>query len=170
MRKRSGILTLVFLLVVGLIAVGLFVSQQRYIHYHLPLIQAQLATAETQGDDMLERIGAPDGSTNISWVTRTIYSSRPRGMWSKTPCAVKWTGSWDIPGTEDEVLDWYKQRLTADGWQIYNERIPSKLETLYWKDKWLLTIGHNVSFATDHPPHVRFQFFLVWDYWHQLKQ
>ena len=68
------------------------------------------------------------------------------------------------------ALDWYRQRLLGDGWKIYNQRIPGKLQTLYWKDKWLLTIGHNVSFPMDHPPHARFELLLIWDYWHQLEQ
>jgi len=171
-RKRSGILGLLFLVVVGLAAIGLFVAQQRYIRYHLPLIRAQLTNAEAEGPKMLERIGVPAGSTVVSAVNRAIYSSGStrRGMWSDTPCAVKWTSTLDVVGTEDETLDWYRQRLLADGWELYNERVPSKLQTLYWKDKWLLTIGHNVSFPTDHPPHARFELFLIWDYWHQLKQ
>ena len=168
-RKRSGILGLVFLLLVVLVAGGVFVWQQRYIRYHAPLIQAELASAEGQGGEILERIGAPPGSTVSSPVKGTIYSEQ-EGMWSNTPSAAKWTSAWDIPGTEDENLGWYRQRLVADGWEIYNDRIPSNLETLYWKDKWLLTIGHNVSFPTDNPPHVRFQFLLVWDYWHRLEQ
>ena len=44
------------------------------------------------------------------------------------------------------------------------------LQILYWKDKGLLTIGHNVSFPMDHPPHARFELLLIWDYWQQLKQ
>ena len=61
-RKRSGILGLLFLIVVGLAVAGLFVAQQRYIRYHLPLIQAQLTNAEAKGGEMLERIGVPAGS------------------------------------------------------------------------------------------------------------
>ena len=121
-RKRSSILGLLFLIVAGLAVAGLFVAQQRYIRYHLPLIQAQLTNAEAKG------------------------------------------------GTEDETLDWYRHRLLGDGWEIYDQRIPGKLQTLYWKDKWLLTIGHNVSFPMDHPPHARFELLLIWDYWHQLEQ
>ena len=171
-RKRFGIVGLLFLVVVGLVATGLFVAQQRYIRYHLPLIQAQLTNAEAKGDEMLERIGVPAGSTVVSPVNRAIYSSGStrRGMWSDTPCAVKWTSTWDVIGTVDETLDWYRQRLLADGWEPYNQRIPSKVQTLYWKDKWLLTIGHNVSFPTDRPPHARLELLLIWDYWHQLKQ
>ena len=171
-RKRSSILGLLFLIVVGLAVAGLFVAQQRYIRYHLPLIQAQLTNAEAKGDEMLERIGVPAGSTVISPVNRSIYSSGStrRGMWSNTPCAVKWTSTWDVIGTEDETLDWYRQRLLGDGWENYDQRIPGKLQTLYWKDKWLLTIGHNVSFPMDHPPHARFELLLIWDYWHQLEQ
>ena len=74
-RKRSGILGLLFLVVVGLAATGLFVAQQRYIRYHLPLIKAQLTNAEAEGPEMLERIGVPAGSTVISAVNRAIYSS-----------------------------------------------------------------------------------------------
>lgn len=170
-RKRFGTVGLLFLVVVGLVATGLFVAQQRYIRYHLPLIQAQLTNAEAEGPKMLERIGVPAGSTVISPVNRAIYRSGSdrRGMWSDTPCAVKWTSTWDVIGSEDETLDWYRQRLLADGWELYNQRVPSKLQTLYWKDKWLLTIGHNVSFPMDHPPHARFELLLIWDYWHQLK-
>jgi hypothetical protein len=169
-RKRSGIFGLLFGVAVGLVATGLFVAQQRYIRYHLLLIQAQLTNAEAKGDEMLERIGMPVGSTVVSPVNRAIYSSGSirRGMWSDTPCAVKWTSAWDVIGTEDETLDWYRQRLLADGWEPYNQRIPSKLRTLYWKDKWLLTIGHNVSFPTDHPPHARFELLLIRNYWHPL--
>ena len=169
-RKRSGSLGLLFLVVVGLATIGLFVAQQLYIRHHLPLIQAQLTNAEAEGPKMLERIGVPAGSTFISAVNRAIYSSSRRGMWSDTPCAVKWTSTWDVIGTENETLDWYRERLLADGWELYNQRVPSKLETLYWNDKWLLTVEHNVTFPTDHPPHARFALFLIWDYWHQLKQ
>jgi len=169
-RKRYSIWGLVFLIIVGAIVAGLFLGQQRFIRYHLPLIEAQLANAEAQGEEMLERVGAPADSTIVSPVKWTVYNGPRGGMWSKTPCAAKWTSTWDVSGTQDETLDWYKQRLVADGWEVYNQRIPSTLETLYCKDKWLLTIGHNVSFSTDHPPHAQFQFLLVWDYWHELKQ
>jgi hypothetical protein len=171
-RKRSGILGLLFLVVVGLAATGLFVAQQRYIRHHLPLIRAQLTNAEAEGPKMLERIGVPAGSTVISAVNQAIYGSGStrRGMWSDNPCAVKWTSTWDVIGTQNETLDWYRQRLLGNGWEPYNQRVPSKLQTLYWKDKWLLTIGHNVAFPMDHPPHARFELVLIWDYWHQLKQ
>ena len=107
-RKRSGILGLLFLVVVGLAATGLFVAQQRYIRHHLPLIRAQLTNAEAEGPKMLERIGEPAGSIVISAVNRAIYSSSRQGMWSDTPCAVKWTSTWDVIGTENETLDWYR--------------------------------------------------------------
>ena len=119
---------------------------------------------------MLERIGAPTGSTVVSTVNRAIYSSgsTDEGMWSDTPCAVEWTSTWDVIGTQNETLDWYEQRLRGDGWKLYNQRLPSKLETLYWKDKWLLTIEHNVTFPTDHPTHARLELLLIWDYWQKL--
>src|SRR6516225_619686 len=114
-RKRSGILGLLFLVVVGLAATGLFVAQQRYIRHHLPLIRAQLTNAEAEGPKMLERIGVPAGSTVISAVNQAIYGSGStrRGMWSDNPCAVKWTSTWDVIGTENETLEWYRQRLDS---------------------------------------------------------
>lgn len=80
-RKRSGILGLLFLVVGGLAASGLFVAQQRYIRYHLPLIQEQLTNAEAEGPKMLERIGVSAGSTVISAVNRAIY--RKKLDWSQ---------------------------------------------------------------------------------------
>ena len=76
-RKRSSILGLLFLMVAGLAVAGLFVAQQRYIRYHLPLIQAQLTNAEAKGDEMLERIGVPAGSTVISPVKRPSIAAVP---------------------------------------------------------------------------------------------
>jgi len=144
--------------------------QQHYIEHHRPLIQAGLAAAEQEGNALFENIGAPPGATPLSAVEKKVQSGGSRGMWRGTPCSVSWSRTWDIPGNHPEMLAWYEKHLLADGWKLYVQRIPSNLKTLYWKGNWLFTLGHNVSFPTDRPPHARLQLRLDWDYWYRLEE
>ncbi len=113
---------------------------------------------------MLEEIGAPPGATVFSPVQTKILTGGKRDFWQNTPCAVSWQTTWDIPGDHPTMLAWYHQRLTDRGWSLFTPQVPSQLETIYRKDQWRITLGHNVTFATDHPPHARIQFELRWDY------
>ena len=152
------------LLILGLLA-AVFVLQRRYIQHHLPLIRAQLAVADRQASGLLEEIDAPPGATPRSQINRRTFfgtGRRSHGMWRGEECAFQWSGEWDAPGEPDAIMAWYRQHLLAAGWMVYNQRVPTVLEDLYWKDKWLLTIARTASFATDQPPHARVLMTLDW--------
>ena len=170
MARLSTRGTSVFILCVFAIWGGLFFHQRQYIRENYPRLKTELAAADGAGAGLLEEIGLPPGATVVSPVQKKVLNASRRSVWRYTPVAVVWTGAWDAPGDHAGMLAWYDEHLLPLGWKPYHERIPSALQTLYWKDKWLLAIEHNVSFPTDHPPHARVQLRLTWDFQHQLEQ
>ena len=149
--------------------VGMFSYQRHYMNYHAPLIEAGLAAANKDGPALLEQVSLPSGAAVFDPVQKKI-NSEGRGMWRSTSSSVTWTGEWDAPGTHATILEWYQERLLAMGWKPYVDRIPSKLRTRYFKDKWFLIITHSVTPTADRPPHARFTLELSWDYWYQLEK
>jgi hypothetical protein len=170
-HTRSSIkpaLTWVFLISVALAAVGMFITQRSYIQRHLPLMASERAAAEKQGAAMLEEIGTPAGAQLQTPVQQRLVLGDRGSMWSDQAVGVEWTSFWDAPGDHPQIDAWYHDQLLAKGWQLFPREVPSTVQTEYWKDKWLLTVEHEATFATDRPPHARFRLRLKWDYWHRL--
>jgi hypothetical protein len=149
-------------------AVGLFVRQYFYIQHHLPLIRAERAVAEREGGAMLEKIGAPPGAVALSKVERSVLGGGVESMWENEPIEVVRTCFWDAQGNHAQIDAWYREKLLADGWQEFRRRVPSTVQSEYFREKWLLAIEHEASFAEEHPPHARFRLRFTWNYWHAL--
>jgi hypothetical protein len=154
----------VWLLLIPSIYASIYLYQRQYAAENLPRIRAGLAEAQKVGPGMLDEIGAPPGATVFSPLETKVLTAGRRSFWRNTQVAAAWQTTWDIPGDHPAMLAWYHERLTAKGWTLYTPQVPSELETIYCKDQWRVTLGHNVTFATDHPPHARIQFELRWDY------
>jgi hypothetical protein len=106
------------------------------------------------------------------------------------PSDVVWEALWDAPGDHAGIDAWYKDRLQADGWKVFQERkdlIPADAlkflqenvahpsaidfttdEIEFGKGKWRLSIEHKTSFDKGRPRHAQFWMRLTWDYWHKL--
>jgi hypothetical protein len=146
----------------------MFVANRRYIQRHLPLIRAERAVAEGEGEEMLKKIGVPVGAVTMSPVGKSFFDEGEDSMWQGEATGVEWTSFWDAPGDHPQIDAWYRDKLLADGWQVFQHGVPSSVQTQYWKDKWLLTVEHEATFANERPPHARFRLRLRWDYWHAL--
>ena len=158
-----------FAVLIGFWVLLMFVVQPRYMAHHLPLIRSGLAAAEREGPDLYNRAGVPPGATACSPITMTRTKDEDsESMWEGVEKGVVWTAVWDAPLDRAGIDAWYKDRLQADGWKAFQGGGPSPVENEYWKDKWLLSIEHEANFATERPPHARFQLRLEWDYWHKL--
>jgi hypothetical protein len=138
------------------------------VKHHLPLIRSGLAAAEREGPDLLKKVGVPPGATVFSPVTMKRTEEDSESMWAGEPTGVSWTAFWDAPGNHAAVDAWYADHLLTDGWKVFQDPVPSTVQIQFWKDKWLLTIGHAASFEKEHPPHVRIRMELEWGYFHKL--
>lgn len=159
--------TYLFLSCILFLVAGLFGYQRYYINKHAPLIKAELAEALEVGDDLLSGVGAPMGAHLMEPIQKTIHKGGTRGKWQDTQIGVTWVAFYDAPGTHVEFDDWYRRRLTEQGWSVRHLSVPTTVEVQFYKDKWLLTEEHEAWF-NEHPPHARFRLRLRWDYRHDF--
>lgn len=166
--KKSRLTPLAAVLLLLGIGAGLFAYQRHYIRKHLPRIAEELAAAEPEGMRLLEGIGVPDGSTPYDEGLKSFPAEARRSMWRGTKTQVRWERTWVMPGDHESVEAWYGARLAELGWRPFVQGVPSRVEKVFWKDKWLLTIRRRADFSTDRNPTVRHALVLEWDYWHDL--
>ena len=167
---RQSMKAWLFVVIVLVAFAGLICYQYQYAQHHLPLIRAGLAAAEQEGEQRLVSIGVPVGATAGEAVKKRRFQGDSDSMWQNEPIGAEWTGLWDAPGDYAAIDAWYREKLLANGWHIFEQRVPSTVQTEYWDGKWLLIVEHNASFADEHPPHVRIRLRLTWDYWHSFER
>lgn len=169
MTKKKKVGSCLGLLLIPLVGAALFIGQRHYIRHHLPLIEKELAVANGEGLARLNAIPLPEGSTPRTEGEKLTSEGRRSSMWQDTPVAISWQREWDAPGTPADHDQWFAERLVAEGWRPFVHGIPTTVQSLWWKEKWLLTIQKRGDFSTDRPPHARFVLLLQWDYWHNLE-
>jgi hypothetical protein len=126
---RKTILALLFVVLVAATVAGVAWKFRQYTQHHLPLIRAGLAAAEQEGDARLEAIGVPPGATIQDAVKKRRFRGDGESMWQHEPVGAEWTGLWDAPGDHAAIDAWYRERLLASGWHLFEERVPSTGQT-----------------------------------------
>jgi len=168
MNKRLTLRAFSGLILIGAIGAGLLVFQRKHIRKHLPLIAAEFAAAEAEGPGILAAIGLPEGAVPYDEGLKTFPGESRRSMWRGAKLRIRWERTWVLPGNHDDTDAWFADRLAVLGWRPFTIGVPSSVETLFWKDKWLVTIQRRADFSTDRNPTVRKTVILDWDYWHDL--
>jgi hypothetical protein len=164
-RRLPAFTGLVLILAIG---AGLLVYQRQHIKKHLPLIQAEFAAAESEGTGIFASIPLPEGSTPYDDGLKTYPEEGRRSMWEGAKLRIRWERTWVLPGDHATTDAWFAEKLAEDGWRPFTIGVPSSVEKLYWKGKWLITIQNRADFSTDRNPTVRKAVILDWDYWHNL--
>ncbi len=168
MRKRPTFRSFAGLFLILLIGVGLLIFQRHYIQKHLPLIATEFAAADTEGPGILEAIGLPEGAQPFDDGLKSFPEEGRRSMWQGAKLRIRWERTWVLPGDHETTDAWFADRLGKLGFRPFTVGVPSSVEDLYWKGKWLVTIQHRADFSTDRNPTVRKTVMLDWDYWHDL--
>lgn len=168
MNRRLTLRSFAGLILIAVIGVGLLVFQRQHIKKHLPLIAAEFAVAEQEGPGILKEIGLPEGAEPYDDGLKTFPGEGRKSMWRGAKLRIRWERTWVLPGNHDDTDAWFADRLGELGWKPFTIGVPSSVEDLYWKDKWLLTIQRRADFSTDPNPTVRKTVMLDWDYWHDL--
>ncbi len=152
---------LFLILAVVTLVVGMLVFQVFRYRYHRPLLIAEAAAADSEGEARFEALGAPPGAAPTAPGEKRASAQSPEAP----PKRITWRREYEVPGTFESALGWYRDRLLADGWQEESRGAPSGLARYYRKDKWLVTISRRADF--DHPPRARVELQLEWYYWHR---
>lgn len=166
--KRRRLPAFTGIILIFAIGAGLLIFQRKHIQKHLPFIAAEFAEADKEGPAILESIGLPDGATPYDEGLKTFPGESKRSMWEGAKLRIRWERTWVLPGNPDESDAWFVNRLKELGWRPFTRGVPSSVEKLFWKDKWLVTIQRRADFSTDRIPTVRKTVVLDWDYWHDL--
>lgn len=164
-RSRTG--STVFVILFICLGIGLLAFQHHYLKSHLPLLKAELAAAESTGTRLLEEIGIPPNAQLVDPIEHRVITAGPDDKWSGTETGTRWLALYDAPGTHAQIDAWYKEHLPKVGWTLRVPRIPSEVQTEFYRDKWLLTIEHDTWF-NGREPHAQFRLRLEWDYQHDL--
>lgn len=168
MRRRSILRSFAGLILILVIGAGLLVFQRKHIRKHLPLIAAEFAVADAAGPDLLEQIGLPEGAEPYDDGMKTFPEEGRRSMWQGAKLRIRWERTWILKGDHETTDAWFAEKLGSLGFQPFTIGVPSSVEDLYGKDKWLVTIQRRADFSTDRDPTVRKTVILDWDYWHDL--
>lgn len=168
MRKRLTLRSFAGLILIVVVGIGLLVFQRKHIQKHLPLIAAEFAVADAEGPELLDSIGLPEGAEPYDNGLKTFPGESNRSMWQGSKNRIRWARTWILKGNHETTDAWFAEKLGSLGFQPFTIGVPSSVEDLYWKDKWLVTIQHGADFSTDREPTVRKTVILDWDYWHDL--
>jgi hypothetical protein len=161
--KKGSSAALLIILALGIFAVAF---QHYWVKSHLPEVEAGLAQAKLDGPKLLEEISTPPEAKLIREIEHGIRHGG-KGKWSGVPINATWLALYDAPGTHAVSDAWYKDHLRKVGWTLRVPRIPSEVQTEFYRDKWLLVVEHDAWF-TGREPHARFHLRLEWDYRHDL--
>ena len=143
------------------VMIGWLVFEPFYVRYHLPLIAAELAKVEREGPDLLEQIGAPSGSTRSETMEKSVSSPNFKSKWHGVSNSLQLVATWDVPGTPEQVSQWYVQRLPRQGWLATS--VPSETHSEWEREKWMLTVQHSEWWG-GRDAHVRVRVRLYWHY------
>lgn len=163
-HRRLTVRSFAGFILIFVIGVGLLIFQSAYLRKQLPLIAAELAAAEEQGEQLIGAIRMPAGSVPHSDGIKSFPGEGRKSNLQGTKTGVIWTREWESPGTFDEVERWFSDRLGETGWNLDEHENPSVLVTEYRQGKWLLSFLRGADFSTDREPKVRYQLVLDWQY------
>jgi hypothetical protein len=161
-RRRGGwwFLALIF----GLGAVMIFV-QQRHASHHRPLLAAEMAQAEAEGEQVFARLGTPPGAQPLGPGEKRYGAAGRRSRWNDVGSGLTYEREFDTPGDFASLAAWYREHLPSDGWTLVEQSPPTEVQKIFRKGKWLVTIWSRGDFT--HPPRTRLHVRLEWDYWHR---
>lgn len=168
MRKRLTFRSFAGLILILVIGGGVLIFQRQHIQKHLPLIAAEFAAADAEGSGILESIGLPEGAEPYDKGLKSFPGESKRSMWRGSKNRIRWERTWILKGDHETTDAWFAERLGSLGFRPFTIGVPSSVEDLFWKDKWLVTIQRRADFSTDRDPTVRKVVILDWDYWHDL--
>lgn len=156
-RLGSKISLILMLSFVGLV-VGLMIFQGVRYKRNRPLLIAAAAEADAKGQTMFDALGTPPGAT--PWGPGEKQAHAKSDTAPKT--RIIWRQEFEVPGTSEAALAWYRQRLVAEGWKDFAYGPTSNLLIEYSKGKWLVTVSNRAEFT--HPPRTRVAVQLEWYY------
>jgi hypothetical protein len=148
------------LIILGVGIAGLVFQAIRY-QRNRPLIIAEAAVADAEGEAKFEALGVPPRAAPTSPGEKRAITKSPHAPTSR----IVWQREYEFPGAFDPAHEWYRKRLLGEGWKEFRYGPTSELVRMYRKDKWLVTISRMADF--DHPPRTRIELQLEWSYWHR---
>ena len=150
-----------------LFAVGMVVFQLYHVKKHRPLIEAELAQAEAEGEGVFERLGVPAGSEALGPGDKRYGARGRKSMSAGVRCGITWEREFDAPGDFASIAADYHARLERDGWRVIDDSPPSTVQHEFKRGKWFVTLWSRGDFT--HPPRTKLHVKLEWDYWHSAE-